>query len=623
MRIRLAAGAAWGAFGASFPAAARVLSAAAAIGVRTTDTIRRWWAPIGRWLYVNSIPYYITSTLRRRIIFSNVLGLVILFFGLTYVGRTNALLIDARREALTAQGEIIARAIFGKGVDDAQNRNSADGLGATERALSSWRNDDLSTLEYSISPEFVNQVLNRLLDRDHYRARVFARDMSLIADTNWLLKRGELTQEVAKKDAVPRASKDFWTRALQWWMRTNLPVYRDLGTASGSQYREVEHALRGEPKSILQINDDGDVIVSVAIPVQRAGNPARGVLLLSTKPGTLDDALAKEQQLLWLLGAIAALASIAASALLARTVADPIKQLSAAAEQVSHNINARQQLPDYSSRRDEVGQLFRSFEAMTTTLYGRIDNSEKFAADVAHELKNPLTAARSMAESLNYARTDEQRNQLVTQIQHELKRLNRLITDVSNASRLDAELARQETAVIDLGAVAEGVVSTFRDLHADSFVIRMERDTPTAEYAVQGHDGRLGQVLTNLMDNAISFSPRGGEVVLRLGRVQDQVVVSIDDSGPGIPPDKLEKIFQRFYTDRPQTEKNHGKNSGLGLSICREIIKAHNGRIVAQNRYRASFEDAHPIGARFRVELPSAQGPQPRLTGFAAMPRRA
>lgn len=572
------------------------------------DRLQAWWAPIGRWLYVYSIPYYITSTLLRRIIASNVLGLLILVIGLTYIGRTHALLIEAKRESLATQGEIIARAIAGGAFVDQIDglRIDPERLMSGDSLLSSLRDDGLSSLEFSLPPDRVLSVLRKLIGRDHNRARVFARDFALVADTDWLLQRGEYGRNASKANAPPRASKDFWTRALQWWLRTDLPIYRDLGSAPGSEYREVPMALSGQPQSMIELSEAGDLIVSVAVPIQRA-KQAQGVLLLSTRPGDLDAPIAKEQRLLFLLGAIASLASLAASTLLARTVAGPIKQLTAAAEHVSHNINARQELPDYSSRRDEVGRLFRSFDAMTSALYRRIEASEKFAADVAHELRNPLTAARALAESLPYSRTEEQRQQTVAQIQFELKRLNRLITDVSNASRLDAELARQETSIVDLAAIAEGVVGTFSDILSDRGpALRLERDRPDGIYPVEGHDGRLGQVLTNLIDNAISFSPADGTVTVTLARAADRILLSVEDVGPGIPVDKLEAVFERFYSDRPKTDQTKGKNSGLGLSICREIVKAHGGRIEAQNRYPAGTSAAlAPIGARFIVELPA------------------
>jgi two-component system sensor histidine kinase ChvG len=313
---------------------------------------------------------------------------------------------------------------------------------------------------------------------------------------------------------------------------------------------------------------------------------------------------------------MALLTTLAASVQLTRSIAEPVRRLSAAAEHVSRSISARAELPDYSRRQDEVGKMASAFRQMTSALYRRIEASEKFAADVAHELKNPLTAARSTAESMSYARTPEQREELVRQIQEELKRLNRLITDVANASRLDAELARQETEVLDLAASLRGLVEVLGDIHGyDGRSVALDvvpKPNGDRRHLVRGHEGRLGQVMTNLIDNAASFSPPGGRVVACIRTVDNEVELSVEDEGPGIPDNKLEAVFERFYSDRPQSDSTTGKNSGLGLSITREIVHAHGGRIWAENRRAASGEPDVPgevIGARFVVRLPAALPP--------------
>ncbi|MCK5712046.1 MAG: HAMP domain-containing histidine kinase, partial [Hyphomicrobiaceae bacterium] len=234
----------------------------------------------------------------------------------------------------------------------------------------------------------------------------------------------------------------------------------------------------------------------------------------------------------------------------------------------------------------------------------------QFVSLAAHELKNPLTAARSIAESLSLAKNEEERRHLVEQIQNELNRLNRLITDVSNASRLDAELARQEMRPVDITTVLRGVVTIFRDILGDDQrqVRLVIEDAPLeGAYIVSGDEGRIGQVLTNLVDNAISFSPKTGTITVRARSTPLHLEIYVEDEGPGIPEDRLEVIFDRFYTDRPDTEATEGKNSGLGLSISREIIRAHGGQISAESRFEdGSGPDDAPLGARFVVKLPLA-----------------
>jgi len=302
---------------------------------------------------------------------------------------------------------------------------------------------------------------------------------------------------------------------------------------------------------------------------------------------------------------LALAASVLASLLLARTIAGPMRRLSEGAERVSRSIHAHTELPHFGKRQDEVGQLSNAVHSMTRSLYRRIESSEKFAADVAHELKNPLTAAQVMAQSLHYARTPEQREQVVQQVLGELKRLNRLITDVASTSRLDAELALQTTAPVDVRGIVTSVVETFRatiedDQHQIDLEIQGAQARPEA-FIVDAHESNLGRVITNLLDNALSFSPPGGTVTVRAIAHPEGVEISVSDGGPGIPPESVDKIFERFYSDRPQSDGTLGKNSGLGLSISREIISAHGGRIWAENR----IEGGKILGACFRVRLPA------------------
>jgi two-component system sensor histidine kinase ChvG len=285
-----------------------------------------------------------------------------------------------------------------------------------------------------------------------------------------------------------------------------------------------------------------------------------------------------------------------------------MRRLSEGAERVSRSIHAHTHLPDFGNRQDEVGQLSTAVHSMTRSLYRRIESSEKFAADVAHELKNPLTAAQVMAQSLHYARTPEQREQVVEQVLGELKRLNRLITDVANTSRLDAELALQTTAPVDVRAILRAVVETIRATIEDGqHNVVLEIQDPPARagaFVVNGHEINFGRVVTNLhlLDNALSFSPPGGTVTVGVAALSDGVEISVSDEGPGIPPESIDKIFQRFYSDRPQSDRTRGKNSGLGLSISREIVSAHGGHIWAENR----TEGGKVLGACLRVRLPAA-----------------
>jgi two-component system sensor histidine kinase ChvG len=576
-------------------------------------------APLWAWLGRLPIVRFFSASLLRRILISNLMGFFILVGGILYLGWFHTWLIDAKLDALKTQGKIIADAIAANAKVVRESiiidpNAIPDGSGASKNDSNGFPFDGLAEFELSIHPEEVTPILRKLIQPTNTRARIYARDGTLIVDTaqtlaKWSAMRNE--PRVSDREAPP--TQNIWTRFARYFFREPLPVYQEIGTGNGMAYREIQAALAGEEKNMLLLNKKGEQIVSFALPIKRFGE-VQGVLLLSTRPGQIDKILKEERIVILILAAIALLASVVTSLLLARTVAGPIRRLSAAAELVSENIEARTQLPQFANRTDEVAQMASAFQAMTGALCRRIEASEKFAADVAHELKNPLTAARSTAESLAYAKTDEERMHLVAQIQGELKRLNRLITDVSNASRLDAELARKEMRPIDATVMLRNVVGIFRDIIGDdsrSVMLDAGPESFPGAFCVKGDEGRLGQVMTNLIDNAISFSPEGGTVTVITRVAAPFVEIAVEDEGPGIPEHALDIIFDRFYSDRPATDTSRGKNSGLGLSISREIVLAHGGQIFAENRYDTDVEPGtKPSGARFTVRLPMAAASQ-------------
>ena len=564
--------------------------------------------PLAKWWASQPIPRFISASLWRRILISNLLGLLGLLLGMLYLSLHHGWLLDAKVDVVKTLSRITAEAIAYRAINENDRALFDPNRLPDTTQPRAQRDDAFSTLELPISPERAAPVLKKLIRPTDLQARIYSPKGTLIADSETLFGRASPEQPATTAPGdVPRL-KNFWTRFHYWLINKELKVYRDIGTANGFLYPEVKLAAQdGVETPILLIDSKGQQIVSMAEPIKR-GNKVLGVLFLSTRPGEIDEILWDERGLIFQIAAIALLASIISSLFLSRTVAGPMSRLSEAANHVSQNISARQELPDFSDRRDEVGQMGRAFKAMTNALYRRIEASEKFAADVAHELKNPLAAARSTAEALSYAKKDEDRDELVHQIQSELKRLNRLINDVSNASRLDAELARQEMGAVSIRTVLDNVTGIFRDLLTDdsrTIKLAIEPVASEAAYTVRGNDGRLGQVLTNLVDNALSFSPENSAIWIRAKALPNQVEIAFEDSGPGIPEDRLDTIFERFYSDRPATDSKRGKNSGLGLSISREIIASHKGEIFAENRYDGAGK-TKPIGARFVVRLPVA-----------------
>ncbi len=573
----------------------------------------RGLARVSHWLQ-RAWQFFVTQTfssLTRRIVFLNVAGLLALSIGITFLSQFRAGLIDARVQSLLVQGQIIAGAIAASATVETNSSITIDPDKLLELHPGETygpSEDALYGINFPINPERVAPVLRRLVSPTKTRARIYDRDGVLLVDSRNLFGRGD----VLRFDLpAPNAEKpSFFERIFigirQWLGRGDLPLYRELAAGNGRGYAEVAQALNGQNASMVRINDRGDVIVSVAVPVQRF-RAVRGALMLSTQGADIDDMVEAERLAILKVFIVAAGVMVVLSILLAGTIAEPVRRLADAAESVRRRIRSRVEIPDFTRRRDEIGHLSGTLRDMTNALYSRIEAIESFAADVAHELKNPLTSLRSAVETLPIAKTDESRGRLLAVIQHDVKRLDRLISDISDASRLDAELQRNETAPVDVAKLLNTVVSVANEVKRDDGVrvtLRFEGGGARA-FQVPGHDSRLGQVVDNLIENARSFSPAGGTVRVTCRRLKTHVEIYVDDDGPGVQPDALEKVFERFYTDRPQ--QGFGQNSGLGLSISKQIVDAHGGAIWVENRPGAVDADGAPTiaGARFVVRLPS------------------
>lgn len=548
-----------------------------------------------------------SSSLVRRIIVLNLVGLVALLGGFLYLNQFREGLIDARVQSLLIQGEIIAGAIAGSATVETDTITiDPERLLQMQAGESIVVGDD--EVEFSINPARVAPLLRRLVTPTRTRARIYDQDAELLLDSASLYSRGDILKfDLAPPDTTDKTIFERTWNLMKHGFGSMAPKpVEEAGGSSGRTIPEVARALGGLPASTVRVNSLGDTIVSVAVPIQRS-RLVKGVLLLSTLGGDIDTTIDKERMAIFRIFGVAAAVMVIVSAFFAGTIAGPIRRLSAAADRVRRGVKIREEIPDFTDRSDEIGQLSGSLSEMTKSLYNRIEAIESFAADVAHELKNPLTSLRSAVETWPLAKTDESRARLLDVIQHDVRRLDRLISDISNASRLDAELARADAEKVDLALLAEAVTGVANSITRENQVsvkLKIERSANAKNpFIVTGHDSRLGQVLTNVIENACSFSPRGGEVRVSLVRIGSDIEIVIEDDGPGIPTHALEKVFQRFYTDRP--EQGFGQNSGLGLSISRQIIAAHHGRIWAENRYaqRPHGPDAKPIGARFIIRL--------------------
>jgi len=560
-----------------------------------------------------------SSSLTRRIIVLNLGGLFALLLGFLYLNQFRAGLIDARLQSLQSQGEIIASAIASSATVETDSiAIDPEKLLQLAPGQSYGPSDETSpSLEFSINPDRIGPLLHRLVSPTRTRARVYDRDGYMLLDSRSLTSRSLIVPSDLPPVGPPSFLESVWAQIKRLYGPGGQAPEADKASADGRALPEVARALSGSAGSVVRLNERGETVVSVAVPIQRF-RAVRGALLLSTQGGDIDKIIASERWAILRIFLVSAGVMLLLSLFFAGTIAEPIRRLAEAAERVRRGGKARHEIPDFSDRSDEIGHLSVALRDMTGSLYLRIEAIESFAADVAHELKNPLTSLRSAVETLPIAKTDDSRRRLLEVIEHDVRRLDRLISDISDASRLDAELARFDMAEVDLSAAIRAVVGVAQSVdRGDGVTVEFNLANPPAlesgrkPWRVMGHDSRLGQVFNNLVDNARSFSEPGGVVRVSLKPARgpganggrDGYEAIVDDDGPGIPAHAFERIFERFYTDRPN--QGFGQNSGLGLSISRQIVEAHNGRIRAMNRPDPN-DPEKPLGARFVVWLPAA-----------------
>jgi len=522
------------------------------------------------------------SPLTRRILAVNVLALALLAGGFLYLGKYQASLVGQQIESLKTQGEVFAAAL---------------GEGAV------WDSDEGEIL----LPDLARMTMRRIVEPTRTRARLFDIKGDIIADSRVLRGPGDSVQVLelpAPKTAGPIMR--FADRVYDWLVdqlprRTRYPVYRESASQHADDYPEVMQALRGETASAIRSDlASGGLVLSAAIPVQRY-KEVLGAVMLSTGTGEIEEEVRTVRLELLRIFSVALLVTVLLSFYLAGTIVRPIRRLAGAAER-ARGRRARVEIPDFTWRGDEIGDLSGSLREMTDALWQRMSAIESFAADVAHEIKNPLSSLRSAVETAGRIEDPASQRRLMAIILDDVERLDRLITDISDASRLDAELSRLEVAPIEIGAMLEALADiheSTRTEGAPHLVLELaDRNRPLI---VAGIETRLSQVFRNLIANAVSFSPPLGEIRLTARHDGRAVLIVIEDQGPGIPDDKLMAIFDRFYTERPLGEK-FGTHSGLGLSISKQIVEAHRGMIWAENR---KDENRAAMGARFCIRLPA------------------
>lgn len=553
---------------------------------RARDGARKRWRRAGR----------VLTGLTVRIIGVNLIPLLVLGIGISYLGQYKASLLRAELETLKAQAQLFAGAISEGAV----------------RPLPVARLDD--TDAEMLVPELSRRMVRRLGETTESRTRLLGTDGATIGDSHELVGPGGRVQITP---VPPPPERGFTAAAMNaavallgvvFPLRLELPPYPDCQAANSRTCPDVIRALDGKVSASVWRLEDGEILLSAAAPVQKI-RQVIGAVLLTRDGRNIEQTLTNVRRdvLRVFLGALAM--TVLLSLYLSRVIGRPLKRLAAAAEEVRAGRARGTEIPDLSRRGDEIGELSLALREMTRALWERMDSIERFAADVAHEIKNPLTSLRSAVETADRISDPAKREKLMKIILHDVQRLDRLISDISAASRLDAELFREAPSEVDIGETLRQIADAMRaplaragaEEEGSGPVVKLSLPE-SGPVIVSGSEMRLAQVFRNLLVNALSFSPPGGTVRISVMRERGLVTVAVEDEGPGIPEGKLETVFERFYTERPAHE-SYGSHSGLGLSIARQIVGAHGGTIRAEN---VRDSEGSISGARFVVTLNAA-----------------
>lgn len=499
-------------------------------------------------------------SLTPRILAVNIFALVMLAGGFFYLDSYRARIVDSRVEQASREARLIAQAVA---MTPPADRTALVRRVASEADIRIRLYDRAGRMTLDTRALGLNNFVLRDPDKDPWNQSA-ARFLDAVIDT------------------VAGADRD--------------EQFRERAPTKGLDWPDIAAALRtGEASATVWRAPDRTPVITAAAPYG-----PEGAVFTSSNARDITQTVRLERFRLGLVLAFTAGLSIFLSLFLARTIVRPLRRLARAAVRVRLGRAREVVVPRLPERRDEIGHLARSLSDMSLALRARIDATEAFAADLAHEIKNPLASLRSAVDSLMAVRDPELQAKLLAVVRDDVLRLDRLISDISEASRLDAQLSRAKFDPVDLSAMLAAMVEqrTARGVERD---IRLRFDAPIGPMPrVMGEGARLERVFANLIDNAISFSPDGGTVALSILATGDMLEARVEDEGPGVPEEAREAIFRRFHTDRPDGEE-FGKHSGLGLAIARTIVEGHQGTIGVETR-----ED-RMRGARFVVRLPFVQ----------------
>lgn len=517
------------------------------------------------------------SRLTYKIMSLNLIAALILVVGIGYLDRYRESLTNAEMEALSLESRLYA-AVIAESAYDGKTPN----LEQARNLIGSFAEQREQKIDFFAAD---GKLLISAITEDTSKRRILYANSGM----GWRL--------------AERVETAFAKLVDTFGVRVNLPSYPTIDETNYKSYPDVDDALDGALSLSAWKKGTGTLVLSSAFPI-RKGDDIVGAVLITRLDTGIQETFASMRMDILMLFLIALTVTITLSLYLSAAIGHPLRQLASAAQAIKRGRSRNVEIPDMSERDDEIGELSIAMRQMTRSLNDRLDSIERFAADVAHELKNPLTSMRSAVETLQKVKKEEDRTKLSDIILHDLVRMDRLITDISQASRLDSELSRDVFEAVDLRDILLPLIDAQRkplerEGTASESTSNIHFTGLGAPVMVLGHKLRLSQVFQNLISNALSFSPADHPVEIKVEHRGDHVRVTVEDDGPGIPENKLEKVFERFYSERPAQE-GFGNHSGLGLSIVRQIIIAHGGKIHAENRFDAGGQK---LGARFITQL--------------------
>jgi len=531
----------------------------------------------------------IPISLSKRIIILNLIALLMLVFGILYLNQFRQGLIDAKIEALKTQSQIISNTISTSATSSKRTNlflldpNIDNGLGFDQRIIQ-YRN-------YTINKKLLEDIIIKLIIPEKIRAQVYDSNNKQMHDSNEFFLR----KNIKKNNLQLSKENNFFTNIY-------LNTLNKLGINNlnrlkySTNFNLLSDALNGSNNIVVSENEKNQAVVSIAVPIKKY-KAIIGYLVLSTQDNAIDKIVNQERASILKVFIVAAFITILLSLVLSYTIGKPVKELADAADDVRNNLNRRHKIPDFSDRKDEIGNLSRSLNDMTASLYNRIDIIEKFSADVAHELRNPLTSLKSAVEAFPVIKKKSERIKLIEIINEDIDRIDRLISDISETSKLDTALTIEKREIVDLLEILSELIN-LQNFGVVTNKIFLKVESAGVKFYSKINKDRINQVFINLFDNARSFSTNGEEIAVAIRSDPSSIYITVSDSFGGIKGTKIDRIFDRFYTDRPVITGNN-KHSGLGLSIAKQIIESHDGLISVKNNFKYSKK-----GATFEIKLP-------------------